>query len=343
MTSGPMTNGTAIITGGNRGLGYEAARNIAASREGWRVVIAARDEAGAVEAAARLVRETGNPNVEAMRLDLASLSSVRSFAKAFAARDDLTPLRAIVCNAGLQEVGGTTYTEDGFETTFGVNHLGHYLLVNLLLKELSAPARVVYVSSGTHDPKQRTGMPEPRYRGAAALAHPDERPDPAEVGEGPGVVGRRRYTTSKLSNIYATYELDRRLRAEGLSTDAAPVTVNAFDPGLMPGTALSRDYSPRIRFVANRILPRLLPVFGLFGVNVNSVATSGEALARLVVDPELAGVSGRYFEGGKEISSSELSYDRANAAELWETSAGLVGLRPEESVLRLPSGRAPEA
>lgn len=157
------------------------------------------------------------------------------------------------------------------------------------------------------------------------------------------MVGRRRYTTSKLCNIYATYELDRRLKAEGLSTDAAPITVNAFDPGLMPSTDLSRDYSPRLRFVAQRILPKLLPVFGLFGVNVNSVATSGKALARLVVDPELAGVSSRYFEGGKEIPSSEASYDRKNAAELWETSAVLVGLRPEESVLSLPSDHASKA
>lgn len=339
MTTRPTTSGTVIITGGNRGLGYEAAKNIAASGEGWHVVIAARDEAGAAGAAARLVKETENPNVEAMRLDLASLSSIRGFAEEFAARDDLPPLRAIVCNAGLQVVGGTTYTEDGFETTFGVNHLGHYLFVNLLLKELSVPARVVYVASGTHDPKQRTGMPEPRYRDAAALAHPEERPDPAEEGEGPGVVGRRRYTTSKLCNIYATYELDRRLKAEGLSTAAAPITVNAFDPGLMPSTDLSRDYSLKLRFVAQRILPKLLPVFGFFGVNINSVATSGRALARLVLDPEFAGVSGRYFEGGKEIRSSEDSYGRGNAAELWETSAVLVGLRPEESVLR-PAGRA---
>jgi NAD(P)-dependent dehydrogenase (short-subunit alcohol dehydrogenase family) len=297
-------------------------------------VIAARDQAGAARAAKRLAEETGNPEVEAMRLDLASLSSVRGFAEEFAAREDLPPLRAVINNAGLQVVNGTTYTEDGFETTFGVNHLGHFLLVNLLLREMSAPARVVYVSSGTHDPKQRTGTPEPRYRSLIELVHPDEYPDPAEEDESLSTVGRRRYTTSKLLNIYATYELDRRLRAEGLSTTAAPITVNAFDPGLMPGTGLARDYSPGARFVWNRILPRLLPLFGLFGVNINSVESSGRNLARLVLDPKLEGVSGRYFEGEKEIRSSELSYDRANAAELWETSAELANLRTEETPLR---------
>ena len=325
---------TVIVTGGNRGLGYQAAKNIAASGEGWRVVIAARDRAGAAGAAERLVEETGNPNVEVMRLDLASLSSVRGFAEEFAAREDSPPLRAVVCNAGLQFVSTTTYTEDGFEATFGVNHLGHYLLVNLLLERMDAPARVVYVSSGTHDPKQTTGipMPEPRYPGAAALARPEEHPDQAE--ESPGTVGRRRYATSKLCNIYATYELDRRLRADGVSTAASPITVNAFDPGLMPGTGLSRDYGPGARFVSDRILPRLLPLFGLLGVNANSVESSGKALARLVLDPKLEDISGRYFEGEKEIRSSELSYDRANAAELWETSSELVSLRPEETPLR---------
>lgn len=332
--SDDLVGGTVIVTGGNRGLGYQAAKNIAASGEGWRVVIAARDLAGAAGAAERMVEETGNPNVEAMVLDLASLSSVRSFAEEFAAREDLPPLRAVVLNAGLQVVTGTTYTEDGFETTFGVNHLGHFLLVNLLLREMSAPARVVYVSSGTHDPKQRTGMPAPRYRSLEALVHPDEYPDPAEEGDGPGTVGRTRYTTSKLLNIYATYELDRRLHAEGLSTDAAPITVNAFDPGFMPGTGLARDYGAGARFVVNRVLPRLLPLLGFLGVNVNSTGSSGKNLARLVLDPKLEGVSGRYFEGEKEIRSSELSYDRKNAAELWEASTELVRLRPEETPLR---------
>ncbi len=167
-------------------------------------------------------------------MELSSLSSVRAFGQGFISREDLPPLRAIVCNAGLQVVGGTSYTEDGFETTFGVNHLGHFLLVNLLLKRLAAPARIVFVSSGTHDPKRRTGMSAPRYLGAQALAHPHEHPDPVEKSEAPGKLGRRRYTTSKLCNVLCSYELDRRLRREGLSTAKAPINVNAFDPGPCP-------------------------------------------------------------------------------------------------------------
>jgi NAD(P)-dependent dehydrogenase (short-subunit alcohol dehydrogenase family) len=201
-----------------------------------------------------------------------------------------------------------------------------------------SPARIVFVSSGTHDPKQRTGMPAPRYPGSKALAWPERHPDPDAGDEGAGVVGRRRYTTSKLSNLYATYELARRLTGSG-------ITSNAFDPGLMPGTGLARDWGPAARFASDRVLPLLQPVFDMFRMNINTVETSGRALARLVTDPELEDVSGRYFEGEREIPSSELSYDRENAMELWETSAELVGLGAEETVLRTGDqapGRTPK-
>ncbi len=319
---------TIVVTGGNRGLGYEAAKNVAAAGEGWHVVIAGRNEEDTVEAAGRMRTESRSPRVEGMVLDLASLRSVRSFAETFAARNDLPPLRAVLCNAGLQVVSGTSYTEDGFETTFGVNHLGHYLLVNLLVGEMASPGRIVFVSSGTHDPEQRTGMPAPRYPGARALAWPERYPDSDAQDEGVGVVGRRRYTTSKLCNVYAAHELSRRLSDLGLG-----VTSNAFDPGLMPGTGLARDYGPVARFASDRVLPLLQPVFGMFGMNIHTVGASGKALARLVTDPKLELVSGRYFEGEKEIRSSELSYDQENAKELWETSAELVGLGSEGAAL----------
>lgn len=325
---------TVIVTGGSQGLGYQAAKNVAAAGDGWHVVVAGRSEEKVAEAVGRMRAESGNPRVVGMVLDLASLRSVRSFAEAFAAREDLPPLGALVCNAGLQVVSGTTYTEDGFETTFGVNHLGHFLLVNLLLEHTVSPARIVFVSSGTHDPKQRTGMPAPRYLGAKALAWPERYPDPDAGDEGAGVVGRRRYTTSKLANLYAAYELARRSTGSG-------ITSNAFDPGFMPGTGLARDYGPAARFVSDRVLPLLRPVFGIFGMNTHTVEASGKALARLVTDPELENVSGRYFEGEKEVRSSELSYDRKNAAELWETSAELVGLGAQEVALRT-GGQAPK-
>ena len=108
--------------------------------------------------------------MKVLPLDLSRQASVRAFVEAFR-RGQFPPLVGIVCNAGLQNVGTPTKTEEGYETTFAVNHLGHYLLTRLLLPDLATNASITFVSSGTHDPKQKTGMPVPRYVTTEALAH----------------------------------------------------------------------------------------------------------------------------------------------------------------------------
>jgi NAD(P)-dependent dehydrogenase (short-subunit alcohol dehydrogenase family) len=318
----PRADKTVIVTGGNFGLGFETARAILQKGDGWNVIIAGRSLQRCELAVSRLSQETGTPPVEAMVMDLASLASIRQFALHFSA-GNRPPLRALVCNAGVQHVGPTQRTEDGIESTFGVNHLGHFLLANLMLRYMEGPARIIFVSSGTHDPSQRTGMPAPMLRDACSLAAPD---DDEEARRSPGLVGRRRYTTSKLCNVLCTYEMDRRLKERGASTSERPITVNAFDPGLMPGTGLARGYGPTARFAWNALGPLLRWSLRPFHVNIHSPVESGRALARLVLDPSLESVSGRYFEGLKEIRSSEDSYDKAKAAALWEQSAALVGL-----------------
>ena len=326
-----MTNvdKTVIVTGGNSGLGFETTRAILQKGDGWHVVVAGRSLQRCEEAASRLSHGTGTAPVEAMVLDLASLAAIRQFASDFTA-GNRPPLRALVCNAGVQHVGLTQRTEDGFESTFGVNHLGHFLLANLMVRHLEAPGRIIFVSSGTHDPNQRSGMPTPMLKDARSLAAPD---DEEEARHNPGSVGRRRYTTSKLCNVLCTYELDRRLKEDGMSTFDRPITVNAFDPGLMPGTGLARGYGPAARFAWNAVGPLLRWALRPFHVNIHSPEESGRALARLVLDPALESVSGRYFEGLKVIRSSEESYDNAKAAAVWEQSAELVGLS-HDGVLR---------
>jgi light-dependent protochlorophyllide reductase len=329
-----MFDKTVIITGGNTGLGYECAKSIAMSNPQWLIVIAGRNRQKISEAARQLGRLAPESRIEGLTLDLASLKSVRNFVEEFTAQD-FPPLQGIVCNAGIQIVSGTTFSGDGFETTFAVNHLGHFLLVNLLLRNLIAPARIVVVSSDTHDPLQKTGMPAPDYENAVLLALPGKNTDSVKAVNDPAA-GRRKYTTSKLCNIYFTYELFRRLEKQGLSTHEKPITINAFNPGLMPGTGLARDYSMFQRFAWNYILPVIRPVSRFF-MPMNSVDESGKALARLVLDPALENISGRYFSGFKEEQSSKESYDMQKAFELWETSAGLVKLTQEESLLKTPS------
>lgn len=293
-----MNTKTAIITGATSGLGLECARALLRSDPSWYLVLPVRD----VDRGAAAMDELGEPQrCTVMPMDLASLTSVRAFTEGV--RDaDLPPLHAIVCNAGLQVVSGTEWTEDGVEMTFGVNHLGHFALVQGLMDTLARPARILVVSSGTHDPNKHTGMPDPRYTSAADLAHP---------GEAAEENGRRRYTTSKLCNVLFTYELDRRL-GEG-------VTVNAFDPGLMPGSGLARDYSPLGRLAWRYLFPALRVLPG-----VRSTRTSGRYLAALTNDARFDGVSGVYFDGLRSTRSSQDSYDRGTALELWETSEQLL-------------------
>ena len=314
----------ALITGATSGLGLECAR--ALLRSGtvqWSLLIASRNAAEGERVAALLNAEAGRAAVSFKALDLGSTAAIRDFARDLLARG--TRLDALVCNAGMQFVSGAARTADGFEATFGINHLGHFLLVQELAPALLPGARIVVVSSGTHDPAQRTGIPAPRYVDPAWLARPElDAGRQFEAGDNPAVSGQRRYSTSKLCNLYFAYELDRRLRS-GNSGLAEGITVNAFDPGMMPGTGLARDYGGVQRFFWTHVLPLLTPLLRLVLGNVNTPASSGAALAELVEAAALAGCSGEYFEGRRAIRSSPESYDADRARRLWEVSEQLLG------------------
>ncbi|MFD1812889.1 hypothetical protein [Rhodococcus gannanensis] len=187
-----------------------------------------------------------------------------------------------------------------------MNHLGHLALLRELLPGMTRPARVVFVTSGTHNPDQLTGMPRPLRIDVDALAYP---PEPSESAQRDG---RRRYSTSKLANLMTSCELDRRLADDG-------VTVNVFDPGLMPGTGLARDAGPVARTLWRSVVRGLVALPG-----VHTPARSGTDLARLVTDPTLDGVTGRHVVGRRERRSSEDSYDRETQRALYDDSMRLL-------------------
>ena len=148
----------AMITGGNNGIGFATAGKLAA--HGFHVILASRNQQTSAQAIERI--HAGNPNasVESIPLDLASFASVRQCAAAFQAKS--YPLHVLINNAGGAIAGKQArFTTDGFELTFGTNHLGHFLLTNLLLDDLkrSAPARVITVSSQLHIPGYAGGKP----------------------------------------------------------------------------------------------------------------------------------------------------------------------------------------
>ena len=310
-----MADKTVIITGGNAGLGYQCARNIALSDKGYHQVLACRSLSRGETAAARLMAETSNPNISVMELDLASLASVRAFCDTFS-QAGLPPLYAVVCNAGISARGvpGMPRTGDGFETIFAVNHLGHFLLTSLLLSQMGDKGRVVFVTSDLHHPPAFLPV-KVTYDSAVAIA-----------SRGPGM---RQYCTSKLCNIYCAYEMARLLSETGRH-----ITVNAFNPGAMSDTGFARPAGNALERGAVRVVAGIMGT--LIGKQSTAIA-SGAALARLITDPALATTTGTYIDRGTEVPSSPLSHDRDNARELWQASMTMTALRASDTIFPQPS------
>lgn len=306
-----MKKKTVIITGGNSGLGYQCALNIAKNDPDYHILLACRNLKKADTAAEMLKSETGNPNISTMELDLASLSSIRMFYDAFS-KADLPPLYAVVCNAGISAGGvpGEKYTKDGYEMIFGVSHLGHFLLTNLLLNLMGKSGRIVFVSSDMHNPP-------PFFR--LKLVYDNAKAISARSS------GMLQYCTSKLCNIYCSYEMARLLATK---TDRQ-ITVNAFNPGAMSDTNF-------IRIEGNIPLQGIMRGFSrVMGVIVgkpSSSVKSGAILASLIIEPALAEMTGKYLDRGKDIKSSLLSYNKDNARELWKTSMELSKLSQSETI-----------
>lgn len=286
-----LTGRTVLITGGNAGLGLETAVALAAM--GAAVTITARD-AGRGEAAVAEIRDRTGVEVEVMALDLASTTSIRAFAEAFLASHPA--LHVLVNNAGLI-LSERTETEDGFETTFGVNHLGHVLLTDLLLERLvgSAPSRIVVVASEAHK-----------------FAYDGLRFDDLQCQ------GRffsyRVYGRSKLANIYFARALARRLEGTG-------VTVNAVHPGSV-ATRFARDGDTRLFTAVTTAVARPFSRTPEQGARTQVWAASA---------PDLADVTGAYLvnEARADRRLSRAARDDEAAERLWAVSRELLGLEPD--------------
>ncbi|KAK9482439.1 hypothetical protein V1527DRAFT_447339 [Lipomyces starkeyi] len=307
----PALNRSIIITGGTSGLGYHCAFNVARQCPEYQVVLASRTDPHS--AAASINKYLGQSNVSFLRLDLSSLAEVRLFVKEWEAR-------ILLLNAGLQFPDGVRYTKDRIENTFAVNHVGHAFLFSLLRPHFADKARVVITASGTHDPAQKTGLPDAKYNTAEELAHPTP-----ETTKNPG---RQRYATSKLVNVMWAYALHRRFAC----VPGKSWTVTAFDPGLMPGTGLAREAGATMRFLWIHILPRMLPLLRrLVLPNIHTPKESGAALAWLAVSPDVEGTSGVYYEGRKQIKSGEESYDEKKQEELWQWTVKNIATNEDEA------------
>jgi NAD(P)-dependent dehydrogenase (short-subunit alcohol dehydrogenase family) len=286
MTRVDMTGKTVLITGGNSGIGRFTALGLA--RMGARVVFTSRNVRKGDIARAELREAANTKNVDCLELDLASFASIEKFAKQVLGKYER--IDVLVLNAGLILDRRQT-TVEGFEATFGTNHLGHFHLTQLLLErvEASAPARILVVSSDAH-------------KGARDGLDFDDLM--AEKSYGAFKV----YSRSKLANILFANELARRL-------DGSGVTVNALHPGVVrTGFAGSDD----IKSIFGRIAYTLMRPFFI------GPERGAETSIYLASAPELEGKTGGYYAKSQPAPTSAAAQDAAAARRLWEVSEQLV-------------------
>ncbi len=285
-----MQGKTVVVTGGNSGIGFETAAALAGM--GARVVVTARNaDKGRAAVAAIGQRLGGDAQVQLVVFDLADLSSVRRGAAEIL--EQAPRLDVLVNNAGLV-LSERSETVDGLEATFAVNHLGPFLLTNLLLDRIraSSPARIVNVASTAHN-AARKGIPFDDLQSEKKYAT------------------MRVYGQSKLANILFTEELARRLEGSG-------VTANSLHPGTVR-TGYGGDGDAR----------GLLA----FGIKISSPfflspAKGARTSVYLASDPGVAGVSGEYFVKCKPKQPKPWARDQEAARRLWQVSEELVGLSP---------------
>ena len=274
-----------MITGATSGIGRETALDLA--QKGARLVLACRNVDKGETVAQSMRSKSGNGQIDVSHCDLASLDSVRNFINDFKRRYER--LDVLINNAGLFSLRRQT-TMDGFELTFGTNHLGPFLLTNLLLDVLnkSALARIINVSSAAH------------YRG---------RMDFNDLQSEQDYNGFRVYCNSKLANVLFTYELARRAQED------TGITVNCLHPGVIATRSLAHQ-------VTNGISPRSSPLpFWFF---MKSSKKGAQTSIHLACSPALAQVSGKYFdEDQSEKTSSDVSYNLEWQKKLWQVSEQL--------------------
>jgi NAD(P)-dependent dehydrogenase (short-subunit alcohol dehydrogenase family) len=291
---------TIVMTGGTAGIGLVAVQQIRQSSD-IRLLVGARGRASA--------------GVESLPLDLARLDDVRSFAGAAETWLGEASIDGLVLNAGTQVSDVHQRTEDGFETTFAVNHLAHYLLLRLLMPRLAPGAIVVITTSNLHNPKTNPFAP-PEHADAEKLACGQ-----VKLSKSQGSMsGLRAYAASKLCNLLTA----RALASSAIARDRR-LRVIAFTPGLTPGTQLTRNQSLVFR-LSNAVVMRILSTVQ----RMNTVAGGGGLLADLALGRIVPPAGQLYASQIKRQLTwpeiSELASDDAVMTKLWRDSGAMVGL-----------------
>ncbi|PCJ82793.1 MAG: short-chain dehydrogenase [Flavobacteriales bacterium] len=280
-----MQNKTCIITGANTGIGKATAKGLA--EMGAKVVMVCRSEERGKAAQEEIKQQTGNENVDLLIGDLASFSSTRKLAAEI--NSGYEKIDVLINNAAVFYTD-LTYSEDDIEMQFHVNHLGYFLLTNLLLDKIkaSASARIINVSSRGH---------------LQGNIHFDD------LNLKNGYDGLKAYSQAKLANVLFTYELAKRLE----ETD---VTANCLHPGgIATNLALNNSKGSIYNFIWRIVYPFL-------SSHENGAKTS----VHLASSDKVKGITGKYFSKCRPVRSSRRSHNKELAEKLWQLSEKMVGL-----------------
>ncbi|MDJ0578380.1 MAG: protochlorophyllide reductase [Xenococcaceae cyanobacterium MO_234.B1] len=314
---------TVIITGASSGVGLYAAKSLA--NRGWHVVMACRN----LEKARNAAKEVNIPqsSYSIIKLDLASLDSVRQFVNDFRATGRY--LDALVCNAAvyLPLLKEPMRSADGYELSVATNHLGHFLLCNLMLEDLmkspSADKRLVILGTVTANPKELGGkipIPAPPDLGNLEGMEAGFK-EPITMINGKKFKPGKAYKDSKLCNVLTMRELHRRYH------NSTGIIFSSLYPGCVADTPLFRNHYPLFR-----------KIFPLFQKNITggyvSQESAGDRVAQLVAEDRYK-ESGAYFSWGNRQKEGRTSFvqevsnealDENKAKKLWELSEKLVGI-----------------
>jgi NAD(P)-dependent dehydrogenase (short-subunit alcohol dehydrogenase family) len=284
MITHDMSDKTCLLTGATNSIGKVIAQTLA--ERGAHTVIVGRDVNKTNKVVNEIRAASHNANVEMIIADLSVLSDIRHVADEFKSHHDR--LDVLVNNAGAIFMNREE-TPDGLEKTFALNHLGYFLLTNLLLDTLkqSASARIVSTSSKGHSSAAKLDFEDLPYRHKSYN-------------------GFAAYNESKLCNILFTYELSRRL-------EGTHVTANCLHPGVIV-SGWGKDQGLLISAMKTLLIP--------FAISKEEGAQTSLYLA---TSPEVEGVTGKYFRKSHEVPSSRYSYDPAASHQLWALSEKLVG------------------
>jgi protochlorophyllide reductase len=314
-------NLTVVITGASSGVGLYTAKSMI--QKGWHVVMACRNVGKAGEAAQSLGFPQGSFSIK--QLDLGDLESVRRFAREFSASG--RNLDALLCNAAIYMplLKEPLRSPEGYELTMTTNHLGHFLLCNLMLEDMKkspyADRRLVILGTVTHNPDEPGGKVYPRPDLGKFEGFEAGFKDPITMADGKAFEPVKAYKDSKVCNVLTMLELHRRFH------DSTGITFSSLYPGCVADTPLFRNHYP--------LFQKLFPLFQKYVTKgYVSQELSGERVAAVLADPEYK-QSGAYFSWGNRNSKDRKSFvqkvspqarDDEKGERMWDLSAKLVGI-----------------